>query len=121
MNDAAVKMGLAPLQPKDNKHVKFAVCPLRPDILHACDIEEEVGIGYGFNNIEMVMPPTNVVGSFIPQNKFTDILRHEVAQMNYIESLTFGLVSKDESYKFLRKEFNADEAITLANPKTIEF
>jgi phenylalanyl-tRNA synthetase beta chain len=39
---------------------------LRPDILHACDIAEEVGIGYGFNNIEMSMPPTNVVGSFIP-------------------------------------------------------
>lgn len=101
--------------------IRYAACPLRPDILHACDIAEEVGIGYGFNNIEMSMPPTNVVGSFVPQNKFTDILRHEVAQMGFIESLTFGLVSKDENYTNFRKKFNEDEAITLANPATIEF
>jgi phenylalanyl-tRNA synthetase beta subunit len=41
--------------------------------------------------------------------------------MGFIESLTFGLVSKDENYTFFRKKFNEDEAITLANPATIEF
>lgn len=41
--------------------------------------------------------------------------------MGFIESLTFGLVSKDENYTNFRKKFNEDEAITLANPATIEF
>ena len=53
--------------------MSFEVNATRPDILHGCDIAEEIGIGYGFNNIPMVYPPTNTVGSFIPENKFTDL------------------------------------------------
>lgn len=77
---SAVKMGLTSVDSSDaEKLVKFEVSPVRPDILHSCDIAEEVGIGYGFNNIPKLYPPTNTVGGFIPENKFTDLLRHEIA------------------------------------------
>jgi len=76
--NAAKKMGVLP-QHKNAQVMSFEVNATRPDILHACDIAEEIGIGYGFNNIPMVYPPTNTVGSFIPENKFTDLLRHELA------------------------------------------
>ena len=76
---SAVRMGLKNLPTSSQKTVKFEVSAIRADILHACDIAEEIGIGYGFNNIPMVYPPTNTVGSFIPENKFTDLLRHEIA------------------------------------------
>lgn len=79
INAAAVKMGLHPVESSSSDKVKFEVSPVRPDILHACDIAEEIGVGYGFNNIPKVYPPTNTVGSFIPENKFTDLLRHELA------------------------------------------
>lgn len=73
-------MGLRVAKSSDEaKKVSFDVSPVRPDILHACDLAEEVGIGYGFNNIPKVFPPTNTVGGFIPENKFTDLLRHELA------------------------------------------
>ena len=114
------KMGLEHISSSD-KTITFSASCIRPDILHACDIAEEVGIGYGFNNIPMVYPPTNTVGSFIPENKFTDLLRHELAQAGYIESLTCALVSMKENYNFLRYEPNLEEAITLSNPKTIEY
>ena len=29
------------------------------DIIHACDIVEDVAIAYSYNNIAKVMPPTN--------------------------------------------------------------
>lgn len=61
------------------------------------------------------------MGGFIPENKFTDLLRHEIAQAGYIESLTCALVSTKENYNFLRQEPNLEEAVTLSNPKTIEF
>lgn len=122
MNKAAERMGLKVLESSDkNTKVKYEVSAIRPDILHACDIAEEIGIGYGFNNIPMVYPPTNTVGSFIPENKFTDLLRHEIAQAGYIESLTCALVSIKENYTFLRYEPNLDEAIQLSNPKTLEY
>jgi phenylalanyl-tRNA synthetase beta chain len=80
INAAAVKMGLKPVESSEpESKVKFEVNPVRPDILHPCDLAEEVGIGYGFNNIPKLYPPTNTVGSFIPENKFTDLLRHELA------------------------------------------
>lgn len=115
-------MGLTPVASSDeSKLAKFEVSPVRADILHACDIAEEIGIGYGFNNIPMVYPPTNLVGSFIPENKFTDLLRHELAQAGYIECLTCALVSIKENYNFLRYEPNLDEAVQLSNPKTLEY
>jgi phenylalanyl-tRNA synthetase beta chain len=122
MDKAAVRMGLKPLKSSNKgKLVKYEVSPVRPDILHACDVAEEIGIGYGFNNIPMVYPPTNTVGAFIPENKFTDLLRHELAQAGYIETLTCALVSLKENYDFLRYEPDLDEAVTLSNPKTIEY
>lgn len=78
MNQAGEKMGLVSMPTGPNK-VKFGCPAIRPDILHACDISEEVGIGYGFNKIPMQPLPTNTVGGFIPENKFTDLMRHEVA------------------------------------------
>jgi len=114
-------MGLTPLEGSTATSEKFQASCVRPDILHACDIAEEIGIGYGFNNIPMVYPPTNTVGSFIPENKFTDLLRHEIAQAGYIETLTCALVSIKENYTFLRYEPNLDECVQLSNPKTLEY
>jgi len=112
INKASVKMGLTPIKSSDtSKLVKFEVSAVRPDILHACDIAEEIGIGYGFNNIPMVYPPTNTVGAFIPENKFTDLMRHELAQQGYIESLTCALVSIKENYENLRYKADLEEAI----------
>lgn len=54
-------------------------------------------------------------------NKFTDLIRHELAQAGYIECLTMSLLSVKEAYTFLRKEPNFNEAVQIANPKTIEF
>mmetsp|Transcript_16091 Transcript_16091/g.27173 ORF Transcript_16091/g.27173 Transcript_16091/m.27173 type:complete len:313 (+) Transcript_16091:510-1448(+) len=122
IKDSAVKMGLKPVESSDPaKLVKFEVSPVRPDILHSCDIAEEVGIGYGFNNIPKVYPPTNTVGAFIPENKFTDLLRHELAQASYIESLTCALLSIKENYTHLRYEEKLSEAVLLSNPKTLEY
>jgi len=121
MNKGAERMGLKTLQPSDGDHVKYEVQAIRPDILHACDVAEEIGIGYGFNNIEMVYPPTNTIGSFLPENKFADLLRHDLAQAGYIESLTCALVSIKENYENLRSVRNLNEAVTLSNPKTEGF
>jgi phenylalanyl-tRNA synthetase beta chain len=120
MRASGEKMGLVAL-PSDPSKVKFAASAIRSDILHACDISEEVGIVYGFNNIPMQECPTNTVGGFIPQNKFTDLMRHEVAQAGFIESLTFALVSMKENYVNLRYPVDENEAVRLSNPKTKEF
>jgi len=49
------KMGLKGMV-KDSKAITVEVPPYRPDILHACDIAEDVMIAYGINNIGMESP-----------------------------------------------------------------
>lgn len=31
--------------------ISVKVSPVRADILHACDISEDIGVAFGFNNI----------------------------------------------------------------------
>ena len=50
IKECALKMGLLVKEVKDNKAI-VEVPPTRSDILHACDIAEDIGIAYGFNNI----------------------------------------------------------------------
>lgn len=61
--ECATKMGLTVLEQDDQK-LKIEFAPTRSDILHPCDIIEDVGIGYGYNNIARVFPETNTVGAF---------------------------------------------------------
>lgn len=105
----------------DQKALNFEIPPIRSDIMHACDIAEDIGISYGYNNIQLELPPTNTIGKQIPENKFSDLIRQELAQAGYIECLTMSLLSIKENYDFLNKKFDENEAIQIANPKTIEF
>lgn len=118
----AEKMGLVMKgTSEDGKSVKVEIPPTRADILHPCDVMEDIGIGYGFNNIERVFPANNTVGAYQPNNKFADLLRGELAQAGYVESLTFSLLSIQDNYRGMRQEPNLAECVQLSNPKTQEF
>lgn len=77
----------------NNDLIDVVVPPTRHDILHACDILEDVAIAYGYNNIEKTFPKVNTVGSQFFLNKLTDQLRYEISRSGYTEALTFSLVS----------------------------
>ena len=113
-------MGLL-LTPGEGDSVTVKVPPTRSDVLHACDVVEDIGIGYGFNNIARVFPPTNTVGSFQPNNKFSDLLRAELAQGGYIEQLTFSLISFKDNYERMRQAVDLAQCVQLENAKTIDF
>lgn len=72
--------------------VRVAIPVSRQDILHACDIIEDVGIAFGYNNIKKTHPNALTIGQQLPLNKITDQLRFEIARCGYTEALTFALV-----------------------------
>lgn len=41
---------------EDGTKLDVTVTPVRPDIIHACDIWEDVAISYGYNNIARIDP-----------------------------------------------------------------
>lgn len=66
--------------------------PNRHDIIHPCDIYEDVAISHGYNNIKRTLPATMHFGRQFPLNKLTEQLREQVAQSGFSEALTFSLV-----------------------------
>jgi phenylalanyl-tRNA synthetase beta chain len=116
----ASKMGLV-MKSSNGTEMVMEVPPTRSDVLHTCDVVEDIGIGFGFNNIERMYPPTNTVGSFQPTNKFADLVRQELAQAGYTEQLTFSLLSLKDNYERMGNAVNLAECVQLENPKTIEF
>jgi phenylalanyl-tRNA synthetase beta chain len=68
----------------------------RSDILHACDIAEDLAISYGYNNIVKRKPTTICNGAQQPINKLTDLIRLELSLSGYVECLTMALMSVDD-------------------------
>ena len=73
------------------------VAPTRPDILHQCDIMEDVAIAYGFNKLKKTFPATNTVANPLPINKLADIVRRESALSGFTEVLPLILVGRPAS------------------------
>ena len=71
-----------------------SVPPTRPDILHECDLMEDVAVAYGFNNLKKTFPSSNTVAKPLPINKLSDIIRNECALSGFIEVLPLILVSR---------------------------
>lgn len=76
----------------DESNVLVKVPPSRSDILHMCDIMEDVAIAYGFNNIIETIPKCNTIAVQFPLNKMTDDLRRECAFSGFTEVIPLILV-----------------------------
>lgn len=105
----------------ESGELSVEIPPTRHDVIHACDIYEDVGIGHGYNNIKRVLPPTMHFGRQYPLNKLTEQLREQVAQAGFTEALTFTLCSRDDVSVKLNKALEDVPAVHIGNPKTLEF
>lgn len=84
--------------------VKVTIPPTRHDVIHACDIYEDVAIAYGYNNIKRTIPKTSTIGQQFPINKLTDLLRHSIAEAGFSEAFTFALVSEGLCVKMTKNK-----------------
>lgn len=105
---------------KSNLHSTLVLIYHLQDILHPCDIAEDIGIAYGYMNIKDVLPPSQTFGSQQPLNKFSDLLRLELAAAGYKETLNFSLCSREEIGEAINRPIDP-EAVHIANPKSQDF
>ncbi|GJU10595.1 phenylalanine--tRNA ligase beta subunit, cytoplasmic [Tanacetum coccineum] len=95
-----------------------SVPPTRSDVLHACDVAEDVAIAYGFNKIPQRTPASIKP---LPLNEFTDLIRTEVALTGYTEVLTFILCSYKEIFTMLNRKDDKSTAVIIGNPRSADF
>jgi len=104
----------------DEKTVRVGIPACRSDVLHPCDLVEDVAIAFGYENMTLTETPTRSNGSQTAVNKLGHLLRLEVSNAGYTEVLTFSLCSRDEAFRNLGRE-DRDVAVHIANPQTVEF
>jgi len=93
----------------------------RSDILHPCDIAEDLAISYGYNNITKQLTKTKTHGIQQPYNKLTDLFRNEMSMGGYVEFLTMALLSHKDMFTNLLQKEKDDKTVQISYSKTKEF
>ncbi|CAM6034359.1 unnamed protein product [Sphagnum compactum] len=106
---------------KSDAKLKVLVPPTRSDILHPCDVAEDVAIAYGYNNIVRTVPTSYTQGKPQPLNHFSDLVRAEIAMAGFTEVVTWILGSHHENFAMVNREDNGKTAVIVGNPRTSEF
>jgi phenylalanyl-tRNA synthetase beta chain len=93
--DLLNKMSLEATPSEEDKNEVVVQVPVtRSDILHQCDIMEDVAIAYGFNNLPHTAPSVSTIGKPYPLNKLADTARVELALAGWSEVSPLTLVSQ---------------------------
>lgn len=102
--------------------VDVRVPPTRADVLHQCDIMEDVAVAYGFNKLPKTLPgQSGTIAQPLMINKLGDIVRVETAMAGWSEVMPLILCSHDENFRWLNRTDDGTTAVRLANPKTAEY
>ncbi|OBT86445.1 phenylalanyl-tRNA synthetase, beta subunit [Pseudogymnoascus sp. 03VT05] len=105
----------------DKNILDVSIPQTRADVLHQCDIMEDVAVAYGFNRLPRSNPNKSAtIAKPLPINKLGDIVRLESAMAGWTEVMPLILCARDENFSWLNRKDN-NTAITLANPKTAEY
>ncbi|CAI0552933.1 unnamed protein product [Linum tenue] len=100
------------------QNIKVSVPPTRSDVLHPCDVMEDVAIAYGYNNIPKTKFPSSEVVSLI---ELEDLLRLEVAMNGFTEIKSWILCSYQENFAMLNRTDDKSTAVIIANPRSADF
>ncbi|PON92694.1 Phenylalanyl-tRNA synthetase, class IIc, beta subunit, archae/euk cytosolic [Trema orientale] len=103
---------------KNQSSIRVSVPPTRSDVLHPCDVMEDVAIAYGYNNI-----PKRKLASLqpLPLNELSDLIRREIAMNGFTEVLTFILCSWRENFTMLNRTDDESTAVVIGNPRSADF
>ncbi|KAF4729246.1 hypothetical protein FOZ62_004792 [Perkinsus olseni] len=91
---------------KDTLQVTIPVT--RSDVMHECDLIEDLAISYGYNNLDATVPLTVTFPKEQPINRLSDLMRSECAMAGFCECLTWVLLNTKENYDYLRRDVDLE-------------
>lgn len=98
--------------------IEVEVPPYRTDILHMIDLIEDVAIGYGYNNIQPILPKIASIGKQNELEKLSKKIREVMIGFEFQEVLNFVLTSEENNFKKMNVE---GKAVEILNPISSEF
>lgn len=117
ITEALEKMRYSVEKMKGGK-ITIRIPPYRSDILHSVDIIEDVAIGYGYNNIEPILPKVATIGGESDLEKLSRKIREIAIGLEFQEVLNFVLTSRENNFTKMNVE---DECVEILNPVSNEY
>lgn len=116
------------LSDDNDSKITVSVPPTRSDVLHPCDVMEDVAIAYGFNSVKdiAIAKGYNIskgrAVSLKPLRleEFSHIIRLEMAMCGFTEVLSFILCSLNDNFAMLNREDDKSTAVIIGNPRSSE-
>ncbi|MFA5247345.1 MAG: phenylalanine--tRNA ligase subunit beta, partial [Candidatus Micrarchaeia archaeon] len=90
----------------------------RNDIMAECDLVEDIGIAYGYQNFAGRQPPFATIGAKNPTEAFADLLRELTCGLGFQDCVTFTLTN--ESVHYGRMLLEPSCRVEVGNPLTTE-
>ncbi len=95
---------MLPSRKLSDEKLEVAVPCTRSDVMHECDMVEDLAIAYGYNNLKAEFPEMATQIRAQPVNTLTDLLRVEFAAAGFNECLNFALCAKEDIFDSFRRE-----------------
>ncbi|MBO8183604.1 MAG: phenylalanine--tRNA ligase subunit beta [Archaeoglobus sp.] len=100
---------------------KVKIPAYRADIMHSWDIIEDIAIGFGYDKIEPLYPPTNTVGLTHPWFETRDLLREIMLGLDFLEVITFTLTNERVQYEAMNRNASPwKDFVPLQHPLTAD-
>lgn len=84
--------------------IKVSVPAYRSDILHNCDLIEDIAIAYGFDKIKPELPVTSTSGRSHPISKSKDAINEIMTGLGYLEVMPFTLTNERIQFDMMRRK-----------------
>ena len=92
--DASIRKGM----------IECTIPAYRFDILGPMDLVEEVALGYGIQNLDPVLPPSQTLGQASPVSSTLDLLDRTMIGLGFLEALNSNLTSMDVLYTLTNRK-----------------
>jgi phenylalanyl-tRNA synthetase beta chain len=103
---------------KKSGKITVGIPPYRADILHSVDIIEDVAMGYGYNNMEPILPNLATIGGESSLEKTSRKIRELMVGLEFQEILSFVLTSRENNFAKMNAQGECPE---ILNPMSNEY
>ena len=83
--------------------IKVSVPAYRSDILHNCDLIEDIAIAYGFDKIKPELPVTSTSGRSHPISRSKDAINEIMTGLGYMQVMPFTLTNEKMQFDMMRR------------------
>ncbi len=99
--------------------IDVLIPPFRTDVMHPIDIVEDVAIGYGYNNIEPIIPKVPTVGGLSEVQRMSRKVRELMVGLSFQEYV--GMVITNPENNFGKMKIKEHESVEILNPASSEY